>query len=172
MWPVLPQIRKHYHSAKFNSLSLGFRYEDPKKAAKYFCTPKKAKIFASIGVDGIHYCTIPDFGETVFAVTPMTSIEHHVFPVAHDLTEFLRLIVTLRGTGLIDQAPLFTKEHFEDLMREQADANEIEVKRLCETFNIEPLECSPYDLIMDLYNNFDYSKIEYSREYYETLGLY
>ena len=81
------------------------------------------------------------------------------------------MIVTLRGTALVDQAPLFGKERFEALRQEQATANEDEAKRLCETFNIEPLEGSPYDLIMNLYNNFDYTKIKYSREYYETLGL-
>ena len=101
----------------------------------------------------------------------MTSLDHHVFPVAHDLTEFLRLIVTLHGTTLIDQAPLFDKERFETLRKEVAPANEDEAKRLCQTFNVEPLEGSPYDLILDLYNNFDYSKIKFSREYYETLGL-
>ena len=167
----LPQIWIQYHSARFTSDSLELRYEDPRKATHYFCTPVGGEIFASIGVDGIHYCTVPDLGDTIFVVTPMTSLDHHVFPVAHDLTEFLRLIVTLHGTTLIDQAPMFSKERFAELRQEQATANEDEVKKLCETFNIKPLEGSPYDLIMDLYNNFDYSKIKFSREYYETLGL-
>lgn len=168
----LPQIWIQYHSARFTSDSLELRYEDPRKATHYFCTPVGGEIFASIGVDGIHYCTVPDLGDTIFVVTPMTSLDHHVFPVAHDLTEFLRLIVTLHGTTLIDQTPLFDKERFETLRKEVAPANEDEAKRLCQTFNVEPLEGSPYDLIMDLYNNFDYSKIKYSHEYYETLGLY
>ena len=34
----------------------------------YYCTPKKAQIIASSGIDGIHYCTIPQFGEIIFAV--------------------------------------------------------------------------------------------------------
>ncbi len=29
----------------------------------------------------------------------------------------------------------------------------------------------PYDLVMDLYNSFDYEKIEFTAEYYDTLGL-
>ena len=168
----LSSIWKLYHSTKFNSLSLGFRYEDPKKAIKYYCTPKKAQIFASTGVDGIHYCTIPNFGEIVFAVTPLASLEHHTFPVAKDITEFLRLIITLHGTGLIDQAPLFAKDRFEEFMTESQNENKEEAKRLCSAFDLEPLCSSPYELIINLYNNFDYSKIEYSREYYETLGLY
>lgn len=149
---------------------MALEYEDPSKAVHYFCTPVGAEIFASIGVDGVHYCTVPKLGETVFAVTPESS-DPYVFPVANNFTEFLRLVATLRGTNLIDQAHLFTKDRFETLMQEQATANADEVKKLCETFDIEPLECSPYDLLMELYNNFDYSKIKFSREYYETLGL-
>lgn len=149
---------------------MALEYEDPRKAVHYFCTPVGAEIFASIGVDGVHYCTVPKLGETVFAVTPESS-DPYVFPVANNFTEFLRLVATLRGTNLIDQAHLFTKDRFETLMQEQATANADEVKKLCETFDIEPLECSPYDLLMELYNNFDYSKIKFSREYYETQGL-
>ena len=37
----------------------------------YFCTPKGASIIGQAGVDGIHYCFIRDFGEMVFAVSPM-----------------------------------------------------------------------------------------------------
>ena len=164
------QVWKKYHSEKFTSYPLALEYEDPRKAVHYFCTPVGAEIFASIGVDGVHYCTVPKLGKTVFAVTPESS-DPYVFPVANNFTEFLRLVATLRGTNLIDQAHLFTKDRFETLMQEQATANSDEVKKLCETFGIEPLECSPYDLLMELYNNFDYSKIKFSREYYETLGL-
>ena len=32
----------------------------------YYCTLKKAQIIASSGVDGIHYCTIPQFGEIIY----------------------------------------------------------------------------------------------------------
>ena len=37
----------------------------------YFCTPVRADVFASPGVDGIHYCIIEGFGEIVFAISPM-----------------------------------------------------------------------------------------------------
>ena len=37
----------------------------------YFCTPVGADGFAAPGVDGIHYCMIKNFGEMVFAVSPM-----------------------------------------------------------------------------------------------------
>lgn len=37
----------------------------------YYCTPRDAAIIGWAGVDGIHYCTIPEFGEMIFAVSPM-----------------------------------------------------------------------------------------------------
>ena len=42
-----------------------------KHYANYYCTPKGEVIIGSAGVDGIHYCTIPEFGEIIFAVNPM-----------------------------------------------------------------------------------------------------
>ncbi len=39
------------------------RVEEPFEA--YFCTPKGARIFARSGADGIHFCFVRGFGETV-----------------------------------------------------------------------------------------------------------
>ena len=46
----------------------------------YFCTPVGAEV---IGweCEGIHYCFIEGFGETVFAVNPETAEEHYVRPL-------------------------------------------------------------------------------------------
>lgn len=49
----------------------------------YYCTPKDAKIIGWAGVDGIHYCTIPNFGEMIFAVSPMNAADC-VHPIAED----------------------------------------------------------------------------------------
>lgn len=164
-----------WNQKKISFEKLGLRYEDGKSAARYFCTPKGAEIFASLGVDGIHYCTVPKLGETVFAVTPIPGGDRHVFPVANNKKEFLQLIVALCGINLIDQIPVFAKSRFEVLLRTHlaensaACAGELEI--LKKEFDLSPLETDPYDLVMDLYNNFDYSKIEFTPEYYDTLGL-
>ncbi len=34
---------------------------------QYYCTPKDACIIGNAGVDGIHYCTVPGFGDLIFA---------------------------------------------------------------------------------------------------------
>ena len=57
----------------------------------YFCTPKGARVFGRSGVDGIHFCFVRGFGETVFAVSPMNGREDCVHPVAKSFRDFLRL---------------------------------------------------------------------------------
>ena len=43
----------------------------------YFCTPKGASIFGWPGVDGIHFCFVRGFGETVFAVSSDERRQEH-----------------------------------------------------------------------------------------------
>ena len=167
--------RRRYSEEKRSFFNLGLRYESPAKAVRYFCTPKKAEIFASLGVGGIHFCTIPSFGELVFAVVPEAADGRYVFPVANDMAQFFSLVASLSGAGLIDQIPSMTKETFErQLSAENAHLSPsvtAELEELVKLFDVKPLEGSPYDSVMALYNNFDYSKIPFTDEYYETLGI-
>ena len=59
----------------------------------YYCTPKDAVILGSAGVDGIHYCTIPEFGEVIFAVNPM-DFGDCVHPIAKNFEDLLRLLLS------------------------------------------------------------------------------
>ena len=167
--------RKSYNSEKRSFFNLGLRYESPAKAGRYFCTPKKAEIFASLGVDGIHFCTIPSFGELVFAVVPEAADGRYAFPVANDMAEFFSLVASLSGAGLIDQIPSMTKETFErQLSTENAHlpaSVTAELEELVKLFDVKPLEGSPYDYVMKLYTAFDYSEIPFTDQYYETLGI-
>lgn len=54
----------------------------------YFCTPKGASIFGWAGVDGIHFCFVRGFGETVFAVSPMNGGKDCVHVIARDFSDF------------------------------------------------------------------------------------
>ena len=48
-----------YNLLKPNYFNLGLRYENNDKTyPRYFCTPKNAFVFASMGYGGIHYCFI------------------------------------------------------------------------------------------------------------------
>ncbi len=175
MFSIFKKSKNIWDEKKMSFFSLGLRYENEKTAVPYFCTPKGARIFASIGVDGVHYCTIPKFGDTVFAVTPMPGTDRYVFPIAKDKTEFLALTAALCGTQLIDQIPLFSRERFECILREHLSENcadrAEELEKLKKEFSVSPLDRDPYDLVMDLYNSFDYEKIEFTAEYHDALGL-
>ena len=71
---------RQFLKAQIDLEPLGLIMDGPFEA--YFCTPKGARIFARSGVDGIHFCFVRGFGETVFAVSPMNGRENCVHPVA------------------------------------------------------------------------------------------
>lgn len=155
-------------------VALGLRYENSRKAVRYFCTPQKTRIFASLGVDGIHYCTIPHFGNTVFVVNPSASEGRYVMPVAENAAMFFSLIRTLHGTQLIDQMVSWDKETFRDAwenLRSESDpAREQEWQSMCAAFSV-PDMADPYGYVHALCAAFDPADVPYTEEYYETLGL-
>lgn len=169
------EVRRRYTEEKRSFFRLALTYEAPDKAVRYFCTPKKAEIFASLGVGGIHFCTIPSFGELVFAVVPEAADGRYVFPVANDMAEFFSLVASLSGAGLIDQIPSMTKEAFERQLGEEnarlQSSVTAELDEFVKLFDVKPLEGSPYDSVMRLYASFDYSKIPFTDEYYDATGI-
>ncbi len=179
----IDKLWKKYNKEKPSFYSLGLQYVGKNSDAEYFCTPKGAKIFASLGVGGIHYCTIYGYGETVFAVVPDGCNERYVFPVANDLMQFLQMVIFLGGAGMIDQIPTMSKESYNDRIKNpysdlpddmaEGIIAEItaEAEKLQEMFELMPLDGSPYDIVTGLCANFDDSKIEYTDEYYDTLGI-
>lgn len=64
-------------SIEFEALGLFPWAEDD---AACFCTPTNARCFARTGVDGIHYCLLPE-EEAVYVVRSFGR-EGHVLPVA------------------------------------------------------------------------------------------
>ena len=169
----MKNLFKKYNKEKANFFVLGLRYEKPNKAEKYFCTPKNAHIFASMGVGGVHYCTVDGFGETIFSIVP-DSADKYVFPIAHDLAEFFSLIAALEGAQLLDQIPLFPKNIFENALKDHLayadEERKAELAKFTKMFGVVPAK-TPYETVMDLQNEIDISKIEFSNEYYDVLGI-
>ena len=62
-------------------------------AGDYFCTPLGAEIIGWAGLDGIHYCFVPGFGETVFAVSPINPLGENVHAIARSFADLLRLLL-------------------------------------------------------------------------------
>lgn len=83
----------HYEAFLQADIDLSpFGWERCDAFAPYYCTPRDARVLGCAGVDGIHYCTIPEFGETIFAVSPM-NFGDCVHPIARDFRELLRLLL-------------------------------------------------------------------------------
>ncbi len=148
---------------------------DADSDSHYFCTPVGAYVFAYTGGDGVHFCTIPDrFGDMVFVVEPMPLDEIHVRPVAQNFTDFIRILLAVRFTGILLDIPFQTEAEFCAGIQRFTDQCEAEehtekLRGLAEFYGTEPME-EPYTYIRDLQESFDYSKIPFSSEYYELTG--
>lgn len=139
-------------------------YDEP-----YYCTPKDARILFTVGVDGIHFCTVPDFNEMIFAVSPM-NFGDCVHPIARNFDDFLALLLYCKDISPLEQCFCFDKEQFEAFVSDIKPQEEHEnVKReIEEKFGICAND-NAFEYVKKLQCEFDLSKIRYSDEYYETV---
>lgn len=137
----------------------------------YFCTPKDAVILGRAGVDGIHFCQIPDYGEMIFAVSPMEIAPDFVHPIAKDFTDFLRLLLACGDTAAIEQAWMWDEAAFTAFCHENTPSSQgrAALELLAEKLHLTPME-DPYGYLHDLQGNFDSDEIPYTDEYYDTIG--
>ena len=133
----------------------------------YYCTPKDAVIIGSAGVDGIHYCTIPEFGEMIFAVSPM-DFGNCVHPIARNFEDLLRLLLACADMAVLVQCYVWDEEEYKAWLidcpatKEQAQAlTEIQAE-----FGLEPIE-DAFAYVRQLQAEFDLSKIPYTEDYYD-----
>ena len=140
------------------------------KKSYYFCTPVLSKVIGWAGVDGIHFCVSKNFGEIVFAVSPMNTPGNFVHPVARNFEDFLRLILACRDTAVIEQCWFMDQEYFTGYLDDisitpeaQKCLNEIQKK-----YKLMPME-DPFQYMHKLQEEFDYDSIVYPPEYYELV---
>lgn len=133
----------------------------------YYCTPKKAQIIASSGVDGIHYCTIPQFGEIIFAVSPM-NFGDCVHPIARSFEDLLRLLLHCGDIAALEQCYAWDEEQYKAFLidnpiteKQQAVLDEIKNK-----YGFEPIYDS-FSYVKELQTEFDLSQIPYTKDYYD-----
>lgn len=139
-------------------------------AGPYFCTPKGAMIFGWAGVDGVHYCFVRGFGETVFAVSPMAGPGSYVRPLARDFTDFLRLLLSCGNAAILDQAGFWSQAQFDAALRENPPTLEQKavLEAIASRFSLTPMQ-QPFSYIQELQRGFDYSRLRFPREYYACL---
>lgn len=135
----------------------------------YFCTPKGASIFGWAGVDGIHFCFIRGFGGMVFAVSPMNPAPDFVHPLAKDFADFLRLLLACGDVSALEQAWMWDKTQFADFLQENpvTEAQRKTLSEISEKMKLTPME-QPWTYLKELQSAFDYSKIPYTEDYYDT----
>lgn len=141
----------------------------------YFCTPEGAYVIGWEGCDGIHYCFLPRYDEMVFAVDP--EYDPYVYPVAENFTDFLRLILACGYAGAVEQlaaAHSWSREELENFLKDPMNAVIPEQQEVLDALRtklgLTPME-DPWAYEQALRVKFDPSRIKFSHEYYDTLGL-
>lgn len=137
--------------------ALGFAPGDDSCA--YFCTPKGASILGCAGVDGIHYCTVPDFGSVIFAVNPM-DFGDYIHPIARNFEDLLRLLLSGADMAALEQCHAWTREQFLDFLAEypQTPEQKQALQMIAEHFKAEPIE-DPFSYVHSLQDELDLSGI-------------
>ena len=157
---------RQFLKAQIDLEPLGLIMDGPFEA--YFCTPKGARIFARSGVDGIHFCFVRGFGETVFAVSPMNGRENCVHPVAKSFRDFLRLLLALHDAAAIEQAWQWNAAQLEEFEQKHPSSDEqlTALDKLVFTFHLRPM-AEPWKYIHTVQSGFDYGKLRFSEEFYD-----
>jgi len=133
----------------------------------YYCTPKDANIIGWAGVDGIHYCTIPEFGEMIFAVSPM-NFGDCVHPIAKSFEDLLCLLLSCWDMAALEQCFAWDEEQFKAFLIDcPATQEQTEVlDAIQKEFGLDPIE-DVFSYVKAVQADFDLSKIPYTEEYYD-----
>ena len=133
----------------------------------YFCTPVGAAILGRAGVDGIHFCTAPETGDMILAVSPANGAEDCIHPVARDFPDFLRLLLACGDTAALEQSWMWSEEQFVAFLRENPPTPEGETALAAlRDQGATPME-EPYRYLHALQAGFDPGVLCYSQEYRE-----
>ncbi len=132
----------------------------------YYCTPVNANIIGWAGVDGIHYCTIPQFGDMIFSVNPMNSGDC-VHPIAACFEDLIALLLSCGSIDALEQCHSFNKPQFEAYLQNQKVTSEQTelLERLKKEFKIKPIK-NVFRYLKKLQSDFDYDQIPYTDDYY------
>ena len=137
----------------------------------YFCTPKGADIIGWTGVDGIHFCFLPDFDDMVFSVSPMELEPDFVHPVAENFRDFLRLLLACGSTAAVEQAWMWNQAEFDDFLRDNPILPEQQavMDALAAQLHLSAMP-QPWQYLHKLQTDFDNANIKYIEDYDAELG--
>lgn len=152
----------HMTYAKFMKLGIDLAplgVERDEDSEGYFCTPRGARIIGFLGVDGVHFCFVRGFGETVFVVSPMNPPDF-VRPVARSFEDFLRLLLACGDAGVLEQA--WMEQEKCDPTAEQRRTLDL----IAHKTGLAPME-EPIRYIRELQSGFDCGKIKYTKDIHD-----
>ena len=134
----------------------------------YFCTPKGASVFGWAGVDGIHFCFVRGFGETVFAVSPMNGGRDCVHVIARDFADFLRLLLAAGDSAALEQAWQRSEDQFDAFLAENppTDKQQAVLSQITTAFDLTPME-RPWHYLHELQAEFDLSWLKFTEDFYD-----
>lgn len=158
-------VYQKFKKLKINHSAIGLEQSDTN--ALYYCTPKDAEVIGWAGVDGIHYCTIPEFGEMIFAVSPM-NFGDCVHPIAQSFEELLRLLLSGASMDALEQCYAWDEEQFKAFMMDGSVTKEQRsvLDTIRKEFNLEPIE-NAFAYVKELQSGFNLSLIPYTEDYYD-----
>lgn len=145
--------------------AIGFGQHDTD--VSYYCTPRDARILGWAGVDGIHYCTIPEFGEMIFAVSPM-NFGDCVHPIARSFEDLLRLLLYCVDMAALEQCFAWDEEQFKAFLIDcpATEKQQAVLDAIRKETGLEPME-DAFRYVKELQAGFDLSKIPYTEDYYD-----
>ena len=155
-----------FYRIKFDENTL--MLDRPKGYACYDATPIGAKVFASMGVDGIHYCIMPREGDItlenspVYRISPMDFAARTVVWTAKNFYDFISISIELKDFWALPCLVGLDKDEFVDLVEQYE--YEFEMKNECEKTSIlcciESLRQS-FNLV-EIRNMYSYIQAAYS----------
>ena len=154
-----------FKKMNINHSAIGLEQSDTD--ATYYCTPKDAEIIGWAGVDGIHYCSIPEFDEMIFAVSPM-NFGDCVHPIARSFEDLLRLLLSCADMAALEQCYAWDEEQFKAFLIDCPATEEQQsvLDTLRKELGLVPIK-NAFVYVKELQAEFDLSLIPYTEDYYD-----
>ncbi len=120
-------------------------------------------------MDGIHFCFVRGFGETVFAVSPMNGGKDCVHVIARDFSDFLRLLLATGDSAALEQAWQWDEAQFDAFLSENppTDEQKAVLSQITTVFSLTPME-RPWQYLRELQAEFDLSKLKFTEDFYDS----
>lgn len=90
--------------------------QDNPSVSQNIPTPKDAKVLAWLIDSPVHFCQMPEQGQTVFAVDPNGLPSEQMLPVAEDIWNFIGLLICCKDAALIAGAYQWSSFRFRELI--------------------------------------------------------